>query len=159
MTVQVVSHPWTKPLPNIDHDNRAFWEGLRDHRFLLWHCNKCGSWYWPKAYCTQHPVGPFAEDMGWSEASGLGTIFSANRHHWSFHPGFQNDVPYVYALVELDEGPLISSTLLGHPSEPIGLVGHRCAIAYEDHPDDGFTLPRFELLPEPATSPPPRGSS
>ena len=38
-----VEFAWKKPLPNIDEDNAAFYEGLRQHRFLLWRCTKCGA--------------------------------------------------------------------------------------------------------------------
>lgn len=146
--VDVVAGPWNKPRPSIDDDSREFWDGLREHRLLLWRCGECGAWYWPKAYCREHPVGPYAEGMGWTEASGLGTVFAVNWHHWAFHPGFADEVPYAYAIVELDEGPLISSTLVGDVPYGVPLVGRRCSIAYEDHPDEGFTLPRFTLPSE-----------
>lgn len=145
LPTETVAATWAKPRPNIDHDNREFWDGLRDHKLLLWRCHQCGAWYWPKAYCVKHPVGPFAEGMGWTEASGNGTVFAANRHHWAFHPGFADEVPYTYVLVELDEGPLISSTLVGDVPDTIDIVGRRCTIVYEDHPDEEFTIPRFAL--------------
>lgn len=146
----VVEESWQRGLPNIDNDNRTFWEGLREHKLLLWRCEECGEWYWPKAFCRNHKVGPFAEHMGWQEGSGRGTIFTANRHHWAFSPKFSDDIPYVYAVIELDEGPMISSTILNAPTEGdvTELIGRKCQVVFEDHPDDGFTLPRFELLPE-----------
>jgi len=52
--VIVSNEPWQKPLPNIDKDNEAFFDGLKKHKFLVWRCKKCGASYWPKAYCTQH---------------------------------------------------------------------------------------------------------
>lgn len=145
-----VEEPWQRGLPNIDHDNRAFWEGLREHKLLLWRCEQCGEWYWPKAFCRNHQVGPFADNMGWQESSGQGTIFTVNRHHWAFSPKFSDDIPYVYAVIELDEGPMISSTILNAPQEGdvTRLIGRRCQVVFEDHPGDGFTIPRFELLPE-----------
>ena len=60
-----------------------------------------------------HENEPFAANMEWAEASGRGKIFAFNRHHMAFHPGFKDEIPYVYALIELDEGPLVSSTLVG----------------------------------------------
>ncbi len=36
--VIVSQEPWNKPLPNVDQDNAAFWEGLKRHKFLLWRC-------------------------------------------------------------------------------------------------------------------------
>ena len=137
---------WNKPRPNIDADGAAFWEGLRNHQLLLWTCSTCGAQYWPKAYCTKHENEPFAANMSWQPGSGRGRIFAMNRHHWAFHPGFKDDVPYTYALIELEEGPLISSTIVGRQPSDLMDVGQPVRIVYEDYPEDGFTIPRFELV-------------
>jgi uncharacterized OB-fold protein len=84
--------------------------------------------------------------MSWELSSGRGRLFALNQHHWAFHPGFKADIPYIYALVELDEGPLMSSTVIGEQPPMEGYAGLPVRIAYEDHPNDGFTLPRFELV-------------
>jgi uncharacterized protein len=143
---------WNKPLPNIDKDSEEFWAGLSRHEFLLWTCGTCGAQYWPKSFCVHHDNEPFAKDMSWRPGSGKGTLFAFNVHHWAFHPGFRDDVPYTYALVELDEGPLISSTIVGRKPTQAD-VGRPVTVVYEDHPEAGFTLPRFSLIdaeePEP----------
>lgn len=145
--VVIVDVEWKKPLPQIDHDNEAFWAGLKDHKLLLWRCKTCGAWYWPKAYCRNHGNEPFAANMAWAEAKGIGKLFAFNRHHMAFHPGFKDEIPYVYALIELDEGPLISSTLVGDKMpRDVYDVGQKVEIVYEDHPRDGFTLPRFRIV-------------
>jgi uncharacterized protein len=142
-----VEMAWNKPLPNIDYDNEAFWEGLKEHRLLVWKCKVCSAAYWPKAYCQNHENEPFAANCEWAEASGRGKIFAFNIHEWAFHPGFKDEVPYVYALIELDEGPLISSRLVGdnQPTD-VHSVGQRVEIVYEDHPNEGFTLPKFRII-------------
>lgn len=135
---------WNKPLPSIDHDSEEFWSGLARHEFLLWSCAQCGARYWPKSFCVNHDNEPFAKDMSWQRASGRGTLFAFNVHHWAFHPGFRDDVPYTYAVIELEEGPLISSTIVGRQPTRED-VGHPVEVVYEDHADAGFTLPRFAL--------------
>jgi uncharacterized OB-fold protein len=140
---------WNKPRPNIDADNEEFWEGLKRHELLLWTCSDCGAAYWPKSFCIKHENKPFAENLSWQPSSGNGRIFAMNRHEYAFHAGFKEDVPYFYALVELDEGPVISSTIVGkQPTDPIKDIGRRVRIAFEDHLEEGFTLPRFELADE-----------
>ena len=140
---RVVTDPWKKPQPNIDADSQAFWDGLREHRFLLWRCKTCGAWYWPKAFCRAHDNEPFMGNLQWEEASGRGKIFAFNVHHWAFHPGFKDEVPYVYAVVEMDEGPVISSTLVDIEPKDVK-VGLPVEIVYEDHPNEGFTIPKFK---------------
>jgi uncharacterized protein len=145
--VMVASSEWKKPLPQIDADNEAFWTGLKDHKLLLWRCQTCGAWYWPKAYCRNHDNEPFAANLAWTEAKGTGRLFAFNRHHMAFHPAFKDEIPYIYALIELDEGPLISSTLIGDKMpKDVYDVGRNVEIVFEDHPREGFTLPRFRIV-------------
>jgi uncharacterized OB-fold protein len=134
--VIVSNEPWQKPLPNIDKDNEEFFEGLKQHKFLVWRCKTCGASYWPKAYCINHENEPFAANMEWVESSGRGKIFA-----------FNHELPYVYALIELDEGPLVSSTLVGNKlPKDVYDVGQKVEVVYEDHPAEGFTLPRFRIV-------------
>ena len=145
--VITITTEWKKPWPSIDHDNEGFFEGLKQHKLLLWKCKKCGANYWPKAYCQNHENEPFAANMESAPSSGRGKIFAFNRHHMAFHPAFKDEIPYVYALVELDEGPLVSSTLVG-PRMPGDVydVGQTVEVVYEDHPAEGFSLPRFRIV-------------
>lgn len=144
--VRVVEQPWTKPLPNVDADIEPFWEALKEHRFVLFRCKTCRAWYWPKAYCRHHANEPFMANLDWEDASGRGTVFAFNIHHWAFHPGFKDDVPYAYAVIELDEGPIISGTIVDMDPKDVK-VGLPVEIVYEDHPAEGFTIPKFKPIP------------
>lgn len=146
----IVKHEdFKKPRPNIDEDNEAFYAGLKQHKLLVWKCKDCtcGKAYWPKAYCQTKEPEAYADNMHWVEASGKGKLYAFNRHHWAFHPGFKDEIPYVYALIELDEGPLISTTLVGDKlPKDVYDVGQRVEIVYEDWPREEFTLPRFRIV-------------
>lgn len=145
--VITVTTEWKKPRPSIDHDNEAFFEGLKQHQFLIWKCKTCGASYWPKAYCQNHDNEPYASNMDWVPAKGTGKIYAFNIHHTSFHPGFKDELPYYYALVELDEGPLVSSTLVGDKRpKDIYDIGQKVEVIYEDHPNEGFTIPKFRIV-------------
>jgi uncharacterized OB-fold protein len=130
-----------KPRPNIDEDIRPFWEGLRRHEFLLFRCKKCGAWYWPAAYCRHHENEPFMGNLEWQPASGRGRVFTFNVHCWAFDPAFKEDMPYVYALIELDEGPMFGTNIVGCRAEDVR-IGQPVEIIFEDHPEEGFTLPK-----------------
>ena len=139
---------WTKPLPNIDHDNAPFWEGLRRHELLVLRCKHCGASYWPAAYCRTCAPEPFFGNMEWVPASGMGTVFAFNIHRVAFLPSFADDVPYVYALVTLDEGPNFGTNIVG--CAPVDVrIGMRVQVTYEDVEPDGaepFTLAKFRPL-------------
>lgn len=134
-----------KPRPNIDEDIQPFWEGVKRHQFLLFRCKKCGAWYWPAACCRNHENEPFMGNMEWQQASGRGKVFAFNVHHWAFDPAFKDDVPYVYALIELEEGPMFGTNIVGRAPEDI-TIGQPVEIVFEDHPDEGYTLPKARLI-------------
>ena len=57
-------------------------------------------------------------------------------------------VLYAFVMIELDEGPLISSMLTEPIDDPVAAIGRRVEVVFEDHLDlaDGFVLPKFRLL-------------
>jgi uncharacterized OB-fold protein len=132
---------YRKPLPNIDADSRPQWEGFRQHRFLLYRCKVCQRWYWPKAYCRYHATEPFFGNMEWAEASGRGKVFVFNIVRIAFHPGFKDEVPYVHAMIELDEGPLFSSNVIGIDPRDVK-IGMPVEVVYDDITPE-HTLPKF----------------
>ena len=50
--------------------------------------------------------------MSWVASSGQGTLYSYTRVEHSVHPAVADAVPYLVALVELDEGPRFVCTLI-----------------------------------------------
>ena len=139
MTAEAESYP--RPLPNVDADSLPQWEGFKQHKFLLFRCKTCQAWYWPKAYCRNHPNEPYFGNMEWAEASGRGKVFTFNIHRWAFDPAFQSEIPYVYALIELDEGPLFGSNVVGCDPGQV-YVGMPVEVVYEDITPE-HTLPKF----------------
>ncbi|KIL36227.1 hypothetical protein SD71_09815 [Cohnella kolymensis] len=138
---------WDKPLPNIDLDIKPFWDGLREHKFLLFRCKECGTSYWPASYCRNcGNDGEFMSGLEWQEGSRFGTVFVFNIHHTAFHPGFKDEVPYVYALIELDDGPMFGTNIIGCTPDEVA-IGKRVEIIFEDHLEEGFTLPKARLVP------------
>jgi uncharacterized OB-fold protein len=144
--------PWNKPVPEIDADIKPFFDGLREHRFLLFRCTTCGAWYWPAAYCRFHPNKPYMQEMEWTEASGRGTVATFNIMYTAFHPGFRDEVPFAFAMVQLDEGPMTGSTIVDCRPEEV-YVGMPVEVVYDDVEELELTLPRFRpLKPEAAAS-------
>lgn len=135
---------WNKPLPSVDEDMEPFWIALKEHKFKLFRCKKCGAWYWPVAFCRFHENDPLFGNMEWAEANGRGKVFAFNIHYRPFHPGFQNDVPYVYALIELDEGPIFGSQVIGCDVKEV-YIGMPVAVVFEDITEE-FTLPKFKPI-------------
>ncbi|MBI4331836.1 MAG: Zn-ribbon domain-containing OB-fold protein [Chloroflexi bacterium] len=132
---------WNKPLPSMDPDIEPFWKALKRHEFNLYHCKKCGAWYFPVACCRNHDNEPLFGNMEWAKASGKGKVFAFNIHHRAFHPGFEKDVPYVYAMIKLEEGPMIGSNVVGCDPYQVK-IDMPVEIVFQDITEQ-FTLPQF----------------
>ena len=103
-----------KPLPTPNADTLPFWEAAARGELRLQRCDACGRIQFPpRAICAQcrHPA------PGWVTASGRGRLVSHTRVHRPPSAAFKPDLPYVVALVALEEGPRIMVTLRGAAAE------------------------------------------
>ncbi len=110
--------PYTKPLPTPANEelSRPFWEAARRHQLIMPRCNTCGSvFFYPREAC---PVC-LGADLGWTPVSGKGRVYSYTVVHQSANAAFQPDAPYVYAVVQLDEGPRLVSNVVDCPIEDV----------------------------------------
>ena len=57
------------------------------------------------------------------------------------NPAFNDDVPYLYAIVQLDEGPRIVTNVVDIDPEQAE-IGMRLKVRFDDVTDD-VTLPKF----------------
>jgi uncharacterized protein len=134
--------PWIhRPLRAVDPDLAPFWEGLKQHEFLLCRCRRCGSWWFPFTVCNLHDDLPDYAEMEWAASSGRGTIFAMLVVHQVVDEAFVDEVPYVLAMVELEEGPHFPARLIG--SAESFRIGDRVEVTYVDSDQAGHTLPLF----------------
>ena len=92
---------WTKPLPSVSGETKTFWDGCRQGKLLIQRCEACNRFQWyPRGICANCWAG----DVRWVQASGKGTIWTFTVTNQNRTAGFVDDVPYVVALVELEEG-------------------------------------------------------
>lgn len=130
-----------KPRPRVGPDSEAFWAGCRAHRLMVPTCAQCG-----KAHLPPGPVCPFcfSDLIDWRQASGRGQISTWTRVHKAWFPAFQDAVPYNVVQVELDEGPRLTSSLVG-PGHERPAIGQRVEVTFEDI-DSELTLHRFRVV-------------
>ncbi len=129
---------YAKPLPRVTGDNQAFWDACHEGKLRLPHCKPCDVAYWPPS-----PLCPncFEGEVGWREASGRGTVTSFVIVHQKWFPAFAEDTPYNAAQVELEEGPRITTSLVGVENDEIE-VGMEVELVL-DPVTPNVTLPRF----------------
>lgn len=104
--------------PLIEDESRPFWDGLREGRLLIKRCRACGAFhFYPRPFCPTC----WADDVEWFEASGRGTVYTYSTVYVNDLPPFGSEVPYVAAVVELDEGPRMMTRLVGCTAEDISI--------------------------------------
>jgi uncharacterized OB-fold protein len=88
------------------------------------------------------PICPdcHSADLDWQPAAGGGHVYTYTVVHHPTHPSFEDEVPYVVAVVELDEGPRMVTNIKGCN---VGEVrcGMRVRIVFEQV-SDTVTLPQ-----------------
>ncbi len=108
---------YVKPLPVLGDDlSRAYWEAAREGRLLVQRCQACGE---HQLYPRRHCVHCFAPEPEWVEAKGIGRLHTFSVVHRTATPGFAEEVPYVFGIVELDEGPRLTVNVVDTPLEEL----------------------------------------
>jgi hypothetical protein len=77
-------------------------------------------------------------------ASGKGKIYTFVVYHQAFHKAFEGDLPYVTAIIELDEGPHLLSNIVGSNPEEVE-CDMPVEVVWEDINEE-FALPRFKIV-------------
>ena len=128
---------YKRPIPQADEPSQEFFDGARRHELMLMRCRACGTWRLPS-----HPRchSCWSTETEWARASGRGTLYSFGVMHQK-NPGFEDEVQYNYALVELEEGPRIVTDIVGVPNEQLRV--DMPVAAYFDDVSDDCTVVRF----------------
>jgi hypothetical protein len=104
--------------PDIEEESQPFWDGLVDGRLLIKHCLACHAFhYYPRPFCPSC----WSDDVEWYEASGRGRVYTYSTVYVNDLPPFPPEVPYVAAVVELDEGPRMMTRLVGCTKDDIAI--------------------------------------
>lgn len=135
---------YNKPLPNPSFVSQPFWDAAKEHRLTFQRCRLCGTnVFYPRDICP----GPNCFGVGtldWIESSGRGTVYSFTVSYQPAHPGFRDDVPYMLAIVELDEGPRMNTNIINADPKDVA-IGMQVEVVWDDVTPE-FTLPKFQIV-------------
>jgi len=130
---------YEKPLPKPNSDTKPFWSGCREHQLRFQKCCICGHVRWPASILCPKC---HSYDTEWVAASGKGKVYTFVVFHYAYHKAFENDLPYVTAVIELEEGPhLLSNIVACNPEEVV--CDMPVKVKWEDITGE-FSLPKFE---------------
>ena len=100
----------SRPVPEPTIDSKPYWDGLKERRLLLQQCGDCGLVrHYPRPMCAAcHSL-----EVRWIESSRQGRLHSWTEVHHPFVPALRDEIPYVMATVELEEGVRLQCQMLG----------------------------------------------
>ncbi len=130
------------PQPVPDVDTEGFWQATAEGRLALCRCTECGLWLQPPLERCRRCAGATA----FEEVAGTGTIYSFIVQRQPSVVGYQDAIPYVVALVELDEqtGLRLPTRIVGLEPEDVA-VGMRVRAELVDLPGGDYKVPVFRL--------------
>ena len=130
---------WTKPMPTMSGETRPYWEACRRGQLLIQRCDSCNEYqFYPRGVC----VGCFTPNIKWVQASGKGTVWTFTVTRQNRAPGFAEDVPYVLALVELDEGVKMFTNIIDCPPQDVH-IGMPVEVTFR-RASDTMSVPYFK---------------
>jgi uncharacterized protein len=130
-----------KPLPTPTPETRQYWDGCRQHELRIQRCAACGHvQFFPRIYCA----GCFSDRVEWINASGRATVLSFTIVRRPVSPAFADEVPYVVALVTLEEGPTMMTNIVDCAPEDV-TVGMPVVVTFEDRTAD-ISIPKFRPI-------------
>jgi uncharacterized protein len=126
-----------RPVPDLDEfDTGEFWRRCNEHELTYGYCASCQRViFYPRAFCT----GCLSDEVETRVSSGLGAVYTYTVIHRNPDPAFSDEVPYIVAFVDLDEGFRLLTRVVAEPSEVF--VGQQVDVSWLSR--DGVELPAF----------------
>jgi uncharacterized OB-fold protein len=123
------------PKPRITPTGRPFWEGLRAGEVHIQRCGDCGHHvFYPRVICPDCA----SRDLAWTRVSGRGRLYT----YTVTEPGKGSRGGEILAIVELDEGVRMATTLVGLDPDAVE-IGMPLAPVFDNEAFEDVTLLRF----------------
>lgn len=114
---------------------KHFWEGTQQGKLWIQECPECGHrQFYPRNICTACGASP-----DWLEASGRGTLYTFSIVRQYLLPPFKDMLPYVTAMVDLEEGVRMLTNLVDCDLEAVK-IGMPLQVKFVKARDD-LTVP------------------
>ena len=132
---------YKKPIPVPQGESDYYWEKAKEEVLWLRKCNEC-----QETYFYPRDISPccFSKDTSWIQASGRAKLFTYGIVHRAPHAGFVDDVPFVTAIVQLEEGPKMATNIVMDDPTPEKLQIDMALEVVFDSITDEITLPKFK---------------
>ena len=116
-----------------------YWNATRRNELVAQRCQDCDRFVWyPREACP----GCLSADLEWAPLSGAGTIYTFNVMRKPGNPMMGDEVPYIIALVDLDEGIRMTTNVVGTELGSLR-CDQRVQVDWSVELSDGRRLPVF----------------
>lgn len=127
-----------KFLPRPKPGTQSYWDACSRHELNIQHCSECDSYqFYPRIICSQCS----SRAVDWVRASGRGKVLTWSVIRRAVSEAYAGEVPYVIALIELQEGPVMMSKLSDCEPESVS-AGMPVEVSFEDWSEQ-VTMPVF----------------
>lgn len=126
-----------KPTPDLITE--AFWDGLKEHRLLIQRCSQCAKFQFPPLPACRSCLS----SLEWVDSKGTGTLYTWTVVRRATHSILGTWVPYVLAIIRMDEGVLFCSHVMGETPESL-----RADMPVRVHfvlAENGYVFPVFRV--------------
>lgn len=138
-TTSTETTPRPRPVPVPSRWSAPFWDAAREGRLVYQSCRTCeAKLMYPKRLCPSC----LGEDLAWVDAAGTGEVYTYTEQVAGPPSGFEHLVPYVVAVIRLDEGVQLMSNIVGEGASETQ-CGDRVRVQFETVPDSDVVLPVF----------------
>lgn len=125
-------------LPVIYPEEVPYWDAAREHKLVLQQCDSCDK--------VRFPIGGIcpsclSDAFTWKTMSGRGVVHNYVVYHKPWSDYLKTKVPYAVVQVEIEEGPRLTTNLLGIPADQVR-IGLEVEAAFEKV-NDTITLVQF----------------
>jgi len=131
----------SRTFPRPTKISAPFWAACHDRVFQMQRCGACTRFVWFPMYICPHCA---STDLHWTALSGDGTVYSRSLVIDPVSAASAPPGPLLVALIELDEGPVMMSNVIGDGAEDVA-IGDRVRVVFQQVSDD-VTLPVFERV-------------
>jgi len=133
------SGSWERPAPRPEAWERPFFEAAARGELWYQRCPACDrAQFYPRPACTA-----CGAECEWALASGRGQVHTFTVVRQSSARGFKGDVPYVVAMIDLEEGVRMMGNVLDCETDDVAVGTPVEAVAIEF--EEGLALPQWRI--------------
>jgi hypothetical protein len=125
-----------RPIPQPTELSAPYWDAARRGELLYLRCANCGTVFFPPLEAC---INCQSREVQWQRSAGRGTVYTYTVLHGAPSAGFP--VPSVLAIVDVDEGYPMLSSVVGCPPDDVR-IGMRVDVCFEELTDQ-INLPVF----------------